>query len=80
MAGSRATSELSAEVAGQGSLGPCTCWSNRYALGHGGHCCFARDDRSRRINNGFKTDQEICHTPRLAAAAAREAIAGVLDA
>lgn len=41
----------------------CRCWDNDAALGHEGHCCFLRDDRDRKINNGFKEDVDICHVP-----------------
>lgn len=44
-------------------MSPCRCWSYDSALGHDGHCCFLRDDRDRAINNGFKTDANICHVP-----------------
>lgn len=42
---------------------PCPCWQFSFRLGHKGHCCFLRDDRNRRINGGWRADDEICHVP-----------------
>jgi hypothetical protein len=39
----------------------CRCWTIPNALGHEGHCCFLRDDRDRKVNDGWKEDYEICH-------------------
>jgi hypothetical protein len=39
----------------------CRCWTDTYALGHDGHCCFVHGDR--KINNGFREDADICHVP-----------------
>lgn len=41
----------------------CLCWASSYALGHGGHCCFVREDGDRKVNNGFREDADICHIP-----------------
>jgi hypothetical protein len=43
--------------------GGCRCWETIYALGHDGHCCFVRDDRNRKINDGWREVEVICHAP-----------------
>ncbi|GAB2970130.1 hypothetical protein GCM10027076_03480 [Nocardioides montaniterrae] len=35
----------------------CPCWSNTYALGHEGHCCFTPGANGER----FKADDDVCH-------------------
>jgi hypothetical protein len=48
------------------TAGACYCWANDHALGHEGHCCFVREDKDRKINNGFREDSDVCHIPERA--------------
>jgi hypothetical protein len=41
----------------------CDCWTRSGALGHGGHCCFLRDDRANlNRDDAWKPIEDICHS------------------
>lgn len=43
-------------------MSACACWRYDAALGHDGHCCFLKDDRSRGQDGGpWRAFEDVCH-------------------